>query len=734
MKLFAIGMLALVCCIEDARAASSALLAMQEFNSCIGYARDNPTVVKQLGSTGAEPLDTLNSESDSLVFHTAEVIVRSTKSNVASGLQPVPTAIVDGTQMVQMSAPTVSNALSREPGIALVRDGMWETNVSIRGLSRNDVVTMIDNTRIETANDLCAALSLIDPFDIQRIEVIKGANSALAGTGAFGGVVNVITNAPSYSDQPQVGGESMVRYESVNHTNAEFLALQSESNDFKLRLSGEYRNAGNYETALGDVPNSQFNDFGISGTAGVKLFDTQSLDLTYQRFQAQNTGLPGGSTFSQTASAEYTLARRELYKAEYSIPGVTEIIPSLIFRASEQSIERDVQVIQPPILTLTPRAAHNTGMLQAEATIVPIPDGSIWTEGHFLTVGVEAWQRSLDSRRERYNSSTNTMSEEVPLPNSSFGSAGAYVQDEWQLIPQTTILVGGRYDFIRVHNDLTKDTLYVIDASGQKIIPANESVLWQENTSASASWSGNMGIRQRLLESLDASLLLSRSFRAPSLEERYQYLNNGGSVQVGNPYLEPEQSLSIDGGLRWHSVGLRLDADIYYNALKDLVSEVPGIFEGDSAYVAANIGKARMYGYELSLETDLVSHFIFGSTLSFVRGEDLIDHSNLPQIPPLRGTIFADYSLDKIGNLNAQFEADADQNLIAAGETRTAGYALVGGGFTSVPVSVSTTAITFSCGVDNLLNLVYMNHLSTARGEIKYEPGRNIYAAASVRF
>ncbi len=704
--MFATGMLAMVCSIVDAHAELSTLCG-----------------------------DTLYAESDSIVFRTAEVVVRSTKGNIASGLQSVPTAIVYGTEMVRASAPTVSDALSHEPGIALVRDGMWETDVSIRGMSRNNIVMMIDNTRIETANDLAAALSLINPFDIERIEVIKGANSALAGTGAFGGVVHVITNTPAYSDQFQVGGESMVRYESVNQTNAEYLALESGSKDFKLRASGEYRKAENYATPEGDVPNSQFGDFGISGIAGIRLFGTQSLDLTYQRFQAQNTGIPGGSTFSPTASAEYTLARRELYKAEYSILNVSEIIPSLVFRASEQSIERDVQVIQPPILTLTPHANHNTGMVQGEATIVPVPDGSIWTDGHFITFGIEAWQRSLDSKRERYNSFTNTMSEEVPLPNSSFGSAGVYAQDELQLIPQaTTILIGGRYDFIRVHNDLTKDTLYVINAAGQKIIPENEAVLWQENTSQSASWSGNLGVRQRVVEYLDLSILFSRSFRAPSLEERYQYLDNGGSVEVGNPYLQPEQSLSVDGGLRWHPSSIRFDADVYYNSLKDLVSEVPGIFEGDSAYVAENIGKARMYGYELSLETDMISHFIFGATLSCVRGEDINDHSNLPQIPPLRGTVFADYLLDKVGTLNARFEADADQNLIAAGETRTAGYALVNAGYTSVPISISPTAITFSCGIDNLFNRAYMNHLSTARGEIKDEPGRNIFVVASVHF
>ena len=92
--------------------------------------------------------------------------------------------------------------MSREPGIALVRDGMWETLVSIRGMTQYNIVMLIDNTRIETANDHAAALSLLNPFDIDRIEIVKGGSSALAGTGAFGGVVNIMTKNPSFSDVP----------------------------------------------------------------------------------------------------------------------------------------------------------------------------------------------------------------------------------------------------------------------------------------------------------------------------------------------------------------------------------------------------------------------------------------------------------------------------------------------------------------------------------------------------
>ena len=669
--------------------------------------------------------DTLAIRLDAVVFHTPEVVVTSTKGKVSSELQPVPTVVVDGASISQTGCPTVSDALSQEPGIALVRDGMWETDVSIRGMSRNNIVMMVDNTRIETANDIATALSLINPFDLDRIEVIKGSSSALAGTGAFGGVVNCLTKTASYSERTQVGAEALAQYESVDQSDAEYLAVERESEIFKLRASGEYRKAENYQTPEGAVPNSQFMDFGLTGEAGVKLFNSHSLDLTYQRFQAQNTGIAGGTSFPASATAEYTLARRELYKAEYSIPMLMESFPLLTIRASDQIINRNVLLVPNSSVTKTPHAKHTTGTIQAEGEFVP-------AAGHFLTAGIEIWERELDSKRETYT--PKSMIEESPLPDSWFRSSGAYVQDEWQAVPErTTIVLGARYDAIRVHNDLTMDTLY-IKTGGATTIPANQKVLWYTNTSNSESWNANIGAQQRFNGTTDVSVLASTAFRAPSLEERYQYLDNGGLLQVGNPDLQPEHSIGLDAGLKWHPAFATLQADVYYNQYTDLVSLVYGTFEGTPALLDANIGKARIYGYELTTEISPLPNLVVSLNLDYVRGEkdSSREYSNLPQISPMRGAISFEYLIQYAGTLETKCEMVSNKKTVSTGEPYVAGYALVDADFTSSPFTVEMLNATLTLGAHNIFNRAYMNFLSTARGFIKYEPGRNLYVSLSL--
>jgi hemoglobin/transferrin/lactoferrin receptor protein len=57
-------------------------------------------------------------------------------------------------------------------------------------LREQRLVTLVDGNRVETATDLTASLSMVDVNDIERVEVIKGAQSSLYGTGAMGGIIN----------------------------------------------------------------------------------------------------------------------------------------------------------------------------------------------------------------------------------------------------------------------------------------------------------------------------------------------------------------------------------------------------------------------------------------------------------------------------------------------------------------------------------------------------------------
>ena len=655
-----------------------------------------------------------------------EVVVRSTRTSSATQGIPYPFNVETNDQLVQQSSVTVSDALKDSPGISLVRDGSWETDISIRGMGRSNIVTMIDNTRIETATDIAGALSLLDVHDLERVEVVKSPGSVLYGTGAFGGVLHLITKRNSFTDQPTMNAETTNDLSSVDGKVLQYAAFESSSDQYAMRLSGSDRNAGNTMTPAGEIPNSQYHDFNINGSLGVKTFDNQSVFFSYQRSQAENTGIPGGAPLGASAAARYTLAKRELFGLEYVIPNLRPDLPLITIRLSHQDIDRNVEIIQTPTLTLTPHATHTTTSGQIESKIT-------LSANQVLTVGTDVWQRDLDSRRERINTSTDQIVGDRPAPLSHFFSAGIYGQDDWHLVPdKLTVTLGARYDWIHVSSDETLNPEYVITSGVLQTSPASQQILWNKTSSRDESWSANGGLSYALNPDLDLTSLISTAFRSPSLEERFQYLNLGSIVRVGNPYLRSEKSVSVNAGFRVHTDGIQLQSDVFFNHLTDLVAYVPGVFEGASAFIEQNIGEARLYGYEISVDQKLAAWNVLKYYAAYVRGEDIFDHTNLPQVAPLNGRIESRTILHSVGTLDVAASFFAEQKNLAAGEIRTSGYAIVDVDVVSVPFTIDGVSLTLRSGVQNIFNKLYQDHLSTLRGLIVFEPGRNFYLSTTI--
>ncbi|MHB9155461.1 MAG: TonB-dependent receptor, partial [Endomicrobiales bacterium] len=134
---------------------------------------------------------------------TAPVFLSLTRKAESLSNMPTNVSIITSTEIIDKKATSVAALLYDELGLTMSRTGTpgATANLMIRGSSPEEVLVLIDGRRI---ND--PAMGLVDfnaiPTDaIERIEIIRGAASAIYGTAAFGGVVNLITrkageNAP----------------------------------------------------------------------------------------------------------------------------------------------------------------------------------------------------------------------------------------------------------------------------------------------------------------------------------------------------------------------------------------------------------------------------------------------------------------------------------------------------------------------------------------------------------
>ncbi len=124
-----------------------------------------------------------------------QIVVTATRSPTPLDEVLAPMILIDRDEIERSGAGDPGDLLRFHAGLDLARNGGpgQTTAVFIRGADSNHTLVLVDGVRINPGTIGLAALQSIDTSSIERIEVVKGPRSALYGTDAIGGVINVIT-------------------------------------------------------------------------------------------------------------------------------------------------------------------------------------------------------------------------------------------------------------------------------------------------------------------------------------------------------------------------------------------------------------------------------------------------------------------------------------------------------------------------------------------------------------
>ncbi len=153
------------------------------------------------------------------------------------------TFIVTKAEMVAHGDRTVADSLERVPGVNLTRYGAFgaQTGISIRGASSSQVLVLLDGRAVGGNQVGGVDLASFVATGIERIEIVEGPGATLYGSGAVGGVINLITSkSRSAYRQPQVDlgigsyGDRFVSFETKNFA----LERHVASNNFAYPVDG----------------------------------------------------------------------------------------------------------------------------------------------------------------------------------------------------------------------------------------------------------------------------------------------------------------------------------------------------------------------------------------------------------------------------------------------------------------------------------------------------------------
>lgn len=651
----------------------------------------------------------------------------TSQSNTPGGV-----AVVTEREIALAPKGSIVDALERLPGIARTGDSPWAQDISIRGLAGASVLILLNGKRINTATDLNFRLGIINPADVERIEVLKGPVSALYGSGSIGGVVNIITRKPAFTRENEVHG---------------MLSLSGSSNPQGGNVYGNVSLSGGNASALvavarrdysdtygghhTNVSNSGFQD--EQGRAVFNLRPYENLTLSFEALKSvgHDIGIPGGpSTMPGEARVTYPRTEFSFLSMDARLDVNSSYLKMLEASFYYSENKRRVRVDRiPPAgfgaypIELRPTSNHENwgGKLQ----------GTFETGSHTLVSGVDFWRWSVDTNR--YRSMYRPPAAGGPIqfydntmPDPTQTSVSLFAEDNWEINDALTMNLGARLEYL---NTDAKAMFEITPTPGSGSTTARK--LYDSTDEDDYGYHLHAGLTWKASDRWSHSLLLATSYRAADLMERFKYVNLGGSLGAlyGNPNLDPEQTYYAEYGLRYDRKTFHAGMRLFANIITDYIAEKR---VSATRIELENVDDARIYGAELDARWQFHPHWALYGDMTALYGRDRENDQALPGVAPLSGQIGLDYKRRGFwANLNSRMIAP--QNSTPANVETTKGVILlnaaVGYRFESQGMKHD-----FSLTLDNIFDSRYYNYLAHQRGYRVWEPGIAVALNYNVSF
>ena len=468
-----------------------------------------------------------------------------------------PVAVLEGQTYIKTAANGVPDPFRDMPALDVNGVGPNQLRPTIRGQSGQRILLLEDGIRLNNSRrqvDFGELPSIVNLDGIDRVEVVRGPASVLYGTDAIGGVVNLITTKPSYFGQgSEVNGALGFRYSVTDDQVRPVGQVFGRSGRVGFGFEAAYRNAVAYEAPGGSFGNITFpgntlvNDTGVqdenySAQVGFGLSKSQDVYARYERYQANNAGFGYvdnaalGLTNAPTIQITYPTQTVNKVTAGYQNNGIHSVVADRIdVQGYYQSNDRllDLNIIIPTgpgaqgVINQKTFTTLDTWGLRVEATKV-IAGKQVLTYG-----GDYFHDHSQDDDTLTVTGFGPPQTSTVPnVPNAVFQSAGLFAQGDLSLVRRLSLVVGGR---VQAVNAQTLSTPSITT-------PLENNTTW--------TGVGALNVGYQVIDELNLVASVASGFRAANLVERYFTgpSPEGGSYQIGNPALKPENSLNVDLG------------------------------------------------------------------------------------------------------------------------------------------------------------------------------------------
>jgi len=231
----------------------------------------------------------------------ADVVVTAEAAPQEAADLAVATTVVDRAAIERSRAATVAELLRTVPGVDVVQSGGpgGVTSLFLRGANSNSALVLVDGVKVNSPYFGGVDLSSLGTANVERVEIVRGPFSALWGSEALGGVVQVVTRRAStegFSGRAHLG---------LGNLSARDWGVNAALRDGSIGVSAGFRRG----TTGGDLPNEFHSGSDLSAALDVQVSPDVKTGVTFRR-ETSRTGVPfsgATATPNRATTADTTL-------------------------------------------------------------------------------------------------------------------------------------------------------------------------------------------------------------------------------------------------------------------------------------------------------------------------------------------------------------------------------------------------------------------------------------------
>lgn len=555
-------------------------------------------------------------------------IISASRRNTSSLKLPFASSILTSPSQSENIPRSTPESLSIIPGVFVQKTNHGGGSPFIRGLTGNQTLILVDGIRMNNSTFRYGPnqyLNTVDPFSIDKIEVLKGSGSVQYGSDAMGGVIQVFTKDPGFSESTAFKGSVNARYGSGNMEktgSTEFVYSSS-----KLVLSGVLGLKNFGDLVGGDTTGRQspsgYTESDASLKVKLKLSEKTELTIANQFVQQNDVDVFHKLRLENFKINKMGVQGRNLsyvkLRMEQSSPLFKEIN---ITGSLNNTIEERNSLKNASLITRFERDKVSSSNLAVEVF-------SDLTKYWTANSGLEYYRDKINSVRNNINgqSGTLTMLRGLYPNNSSYLNTSLYSLHHLEL-GGFNVEAGLRYNWL-------KASIFDNDLGQLEVSPG--AFVW------------NTGLNYTL-KNHHLYVSLNTGYRAPNIDDMGTLGIVDFRYELPSYTLKPEKSYNSELGYKYASGSLSLGAALYRNKMIDLITRVQTaqIIDGYKVYKKENTDEALIKGVEGFLEWQANRNLSVDMFASFNHGQNLSKSEPLRRVPPFNGNISMKYKLTKL--------------------------------------------------------------------------------------